>query len=148
MSLKIEYASYGWTPPWQGGPWAETAGKVRVEAWSSERPREAPWSRAYFYTAGAFWGEFRSLDEEQQKNILLGDFHIMVIRDCLDPEVVHAEFSKIDEYREMCEQHINKEDKAGGWQATRRREGKTVFARVESCLLSCRDFDRLQIHLI
>lgn len=91
-TVKARDAVIAWTPVRFGG---ETAGMVEV------RPLPAgEWSRRFTSTAGAVFGRQRAFNREEAIAQLFIDFHTLVVRDGIDPQVAHRAFLAIDEYAE------------------------------------------------
>jgi len=76
---------------------ADTAGKIEV----GERAGNDPWPRRYSKSGGSVYFRQRDWPGEMQAMQMLVDFQQMVLQDGMDPKVVHAEFLKIDEYRDL-----------------------------------------------
>jgi hypothetical protein len=95
----------GWTPKRfetnDGRPWG-----VRVDVW----PDKVGWSRRYFMTDGACWLESRNWTPGQQTLRIMTLFNTLIVRDGLDPQEVHREFCKIDEYRAAISRDIDGAD--------------------------------------
>ena len=58
------------------------------------------WTRHFEYVGGAFDSERRDWRGPQSVAAVFIEFHTMVVRDGIHPQVAHAEFLKIDEYAE------------------------------------------------
>jgi hypothetical protein len=50
-------------------------------------------------TTGACWCDWRRISEAELQRRLLSDFRTMVVRDGLDPQVVHRTLFVLEEYR-------------------------------------------------
>ena len=70
-------------------------GEVKVGPYKNNRE----WSQPYRNTAGAAFVGVRELSGEATERMIFMDFHMLVVRDGIDPKQAHAEFLKIDEYR-------------------------------------------------
>jgi hypothetical protein len=64
------------------------------------RDRDDDWTDPYDYTGGAAFVWRRSLSGPLAVAMVFIEFNTLVVRDGLDPQAVHREFLKIDEYRE------------------------------------------------
>lgn len=94
--MKFRDAMYAWTPTTDTSTKSQTAGKVMVGL----HPDLTRWSKPYSRSAGACYLKLKVKPEVEQIAQLFIDFHTMVVRDGIDPQVAHREFLKIDEYRE------------------------------------------------
>jgi hypothetical protein len=55
----------------------------------------------YAYSGGACKRDYRGLRRWQAIALMMADFHKLLVRDGLDPQEVHREFLKIDQYRQF-----------------------------------------------
>ncbi|WP_343684019.1 hypothetical protein [Asticcacaulis sp.] len=96
--MKYAECFIAWTP--NRKPWADypTVGKVEVGPFVGED--EGDWSAIYAHTGGAVYSDRRKASSELQRFYVFNDFNQLVVRDGLDPAVVHAAFLVIDEYAE------------------------------------------------
>lgn len=97
--MKATEALIAWTPnrePFLGDP---TRGQVQVGPLLGKD--DPDWTRPFAKTGGAAYTARATMDRwEQIANVFL-DFHGLVFEDEIDAKVVHAEFLKIDEYRDQ-----------------------------------------------
>lgn len=94
--MKASQALIAYTPStWSVG---STVGQVKIGPLLGED--DADWTAPYAYTGGAAFTATRDLPEWQQIAMLFIEFHTIVVRDGIDPQVAHAAFLAIDEYRE------------------------------------------------
>ncbi|MGU3540849.1 hypothetical protein [Methylobacterium sp. A54F] len=93
--MKQRDAIIAWTPARWAELKPETAGRVEV----LPHPDTGGRARAYMMQAGAGSSAFRALPEEAQLLRMFIDFQTLVVRDGIDPQVAHAAFLAIDEYR-------------------------------------------------
>lgn len=77
-------------------------GEVLVVAWP-DKARRAEHLR---YTVGACFSATDKLSPDEVVAQVFIDFHTLVVRDGIDPLKAHAEFMKIDEYRERISEDI------------------------------------------
>lgn len=96
--MKAAEAMIAWTPdrePFLNDP---TRGQVRIGALLQRD--EADWARPFAKSGGAAYTARRDLEGwEQIANVFI-DFQAIVVEDGIDPKLAHAEFLKIDEYKE------------------------------------------------
>lgn len=94
--MRAIYAWMAWTPA--NGVYSDdpTEGMLQIgpkdtrESWQND-PR-------YRYTLG--FDTLRSItSSDQMRTVVLAEFNTLIVRDKLDPELVHREFLKVDEYR-------------------------------------------------
>jgi len=86
----------GWNPLGCGLTARDKSGAVMVGPWPDYGGR---WSREYAFTTGCCELDRHNVPIDQKVAQLFIDFHSMVVRDGIDPQVAHREFLKIDEYR-------------------------------------------------
>lgn len=79
-----------WTPAWWGGK-PDTRGQVTL----APRP---PYRAVDPFAMWAYATERGQSDAEQVGQVMI-HFHTVVVRDGIDPQVAHAAFLGIDEYR-------------------------------------------------
>ena len=101
MGLTIDNWMVAWNPthttpeleklrdPKSPGP-----GAVKVGKW----PDGSGWSDDYDSTAGCCWTETASFDVHGKVMMMFIDFHTLIVRDGIDPQELHKQFLKIDEY--------------------------------------------------
>jgi hypothetical protein len=91
--MKANRALVAWTPASiKDGP------KVKVGELLS-RDARIDWTDPYLFTGGAAYASRRTMSTAEQVASVFIDFHTMVVRDGVLPEIAHREFLKIDEYR-------------------------------------------------
>ncbi len=66
-----------------------------------QHPDTVGWTKQFQMTAGACYSNWRTFTEDQRQKILFVEFHAMVVRDGVDPQVAHRAFMEIQEYREL-----------------------------------------------
>ena len=93
--MKQIEAIIAWTPARWAELKPETAGQVVVLA----APDEAGASKRFMMRAGASSSALAGLSDEARIARLFIDFQTIVVRDGIDPLVVHRAFLTIDEYR-------------------------------------------------
>jgi hypothetical protein len=93
--MKAHEALIAWTPRDSGNP---TAGQVKVGRLL--RDGEGDWTDPFSFTGGAAYMRVRSLRGPESVSQLFIDFHTMVVRDGIDPQVAHRAFLVIDDYAE------------------------------------------------
>lgn len=91
--MKASEALIAWTPADYGTP---TAGTVKVGPLIEVGKRD--WSDPYAYTGGASIVERREMVGAEAQLWVFTDFHTIVVRDGIKPEVAHEAFLAIDEY--------------------------------------------------
>ncbi len=93
LTMKLAEIMYAWTPAtWESSP---TAGRVRVGV----HPDRVGWTRPFASCLGACDLSFAEASDSERIIQMFVAFHAMVVRDGLDPQVVHTAFLEIDEYR-------------------------------------------------
>jgi hypothetical protein len=75
--------------------WNMDSREVKVGPW----PDVSGWSGRYDMSLGCCSSNRHRMSAEGQAMMLFIDFHSLVIGRGLDPQAVHREFLKIDEYR-------------------------------------------------
>ena len=95
--MKAAEALTAWTPAYSAIRDA-TRGKVEVGPLLQEG--DPDWTRPYAYTGGAAYVSLRTMDEGWRVAMVFIEFHTMVVRDGIDPQVAHRAFLTIDEYAE------------------------------------------------
>lgn len=94
--MKASEALIAWTPA--NATDDETAGQVKIGPLLRQGQKD--WARPFSFTGGAAHVNRRAMTgPEQTLNVFL-DFHGMVVRDKIDPQVAHEAFLGIDEYAE------------------------------------------------
>ena len=86
--MKLKEALIAWDPD---------SGKVKVGYW----PDKTGWSKEYLMSGGACYTEYRDANEKEAMLYIHRDMTTLVIRDNINPLIVHNEFLKIEEY-EKC----------------------------------------------
>ena len=90
--MKLAEIMYAWTPAtWE----STTAGQVRVGV----HPDRVGWTRPFASCLGACDLSFAEASDSERIIQMFVAFHAMVVRDGIDPQVVHTAFLEIDEYR-------------------------------------------------
>jgi hypothetical protein len=107
--MKMADAAIEWIPSW----WSEgdaPHGSVRV---ARKEPGWFIW-RACWLDIGnpLFWSGKKPPTETHRALQMFLDFHAMVVRDGVDPKVLHSEMLKIDEYRRYIANDIDGADVA------------------------------------
>lgn len=59
---------------------------------------EPDWTAPYAYTGGAAYIDVRNMSGNESLAKIFIDFHSMIVRDGIDPQVAHKAFLNIDEY--------------------------------------------------
>ena len=90
--MKLAEIMYAWTPATWESP---TAGQVRVGV----HPDRVGWTRPFASCLGACDLSFVEASDSERIIQMFVAFHAMVVRDGIDPQVVHTAFLEIDEYR-------------------------------------------------
>jgi hypothetical protein len=99
--MKYRDCIIAWTPlSW---PDHNTAGMVEV----GPHPDRTGGSDKYAMTIGACWLARWTMPHWQQVALMLTDFHQIVVRDGIDPQVAHRAFLAIDEYRRVISPDID-----------------------------------------
>jgi hypothetical protein len=89
-----------WTPPdWGGSRYGPTAGQVEVGPWPVDIDRD--WTDRYGMTEGACMPCWLTCSREELLTRLMTLFNTLVIREELNPFVVHRAFLSIKEYRDI-----------------------------------------------
>src|SRR6202166_2890155 len=82
--MKLAEIMYAWTPAtWESSP---TAGQVRVGV----HPDRVGWTRPFASCLGACDLSFAEASDSERIIHMFVAFHAMVVRDGLDPQVVHT----------------------------------------------------------
>ena len=92
LTMKLAEIMYAWTPATWESP---TAGEVRVGV----HPDRVGWTRPFASCLGACDLSFVEASDSERIIQMFVAFHAMVVRDGIDPQVVHTAFLEIDEYR-------------------------------------------------
>jgi hypothetical protein len=97
--MKAHEAVIVWTPRLKKDryltkDYSDTIGKVRIEKGGGA------WTLAYSHSGGACMATVEAMRGIKSIVRVFIDFHTVVVRDGIDPQVAHAEFLKIDEYAE------------------------------------------------
>ncbi|MBR1235188.1 hypothetical protein [Bradyrhizobium sp. AUGA SZCCT0182] len=88
--MKLEEVVFGWTPKqWD---WHPTTGQIDVGLIGDRR-----WAAMFGKTEGALAPEWRTMPNRERRMFQL--FNLIVVADGIDPQMAHAAFLKIDEYR-------------------------------------------------
>ena len=98
-ALGIDNWMVAWTP---GQPTA-----VKVGPW----PDRQRWSDKYDSTTGCCEDNHQGDDLDRKIALMFIDFHTLVVGDSMDPQAVHREFLKIDEYRRRISPDIDGADR-------------------------------------
>jgi len=97
--MKMAEAAIEWVPAW----WSDgeaPRGSVRV---AQKKPGWSIWQACWLDVGRPlFWQSARKPSENERVLQMLLDFHAMVVRDGIDPQTLHGEMLKVEEYR----QHI------------------------------------------
>ncbi|WP_036055064.1 hypothetical protein [Bradyrhizobium sp. URHD0069] len=88
--MRLEDAVIGWTP--EQWDWHPTAGRIDVGL-----IRDCRWTSIFGKTEGALAAEWRTMPNREKHMFQL--FILIVVAEGIDPQVAHAAFLKIDEYR-------------------------------------------------
>jgi len=101
--LPLADAQWEWTPATSDRP---DAGRVAVYSRRAHLARLAATGDRgadLLMSGGACWHDRYAPAQAlwQRLALLMVDFHTLVVRDGLDPQVVHREFLKVDEYRRL-----------------------------------------------
>ena len=99
--MKARDALIAWTPIHYAdydGPRRLTVGQVKVGPLISGDARD--WTEPYAHTGGAAYTRVRELRGAESALRCFVDFHHIVLRDGIDPQVAHEAFLAIDEYRD------------------------------------------------
>ena len=94
--MEAREALIAWTPAHLAND--PTAGQIKIGLLLSEGDRD--WTAPYASTGGAAYKERRTLPDDTSALMAFVDFHTVVVRDGIDPQVAHQAFLAIDEYRE------------------------------------------------
>ena len=97
-TMKAKGALIAWTPATAGQD-VKTRGRVRVGPLIN--PGESDWAQPFQMTGGAAHVFVRKLTGAKSIMRVFIEFHTLVVRDGIDPQVAHAAFLAIDEYAEM-----------------------------------------------
>lgn len=92
--MKYREALIAWTP----------GHKVEVGPW----PDVTGWSKLYSHTAGACFAAVRDGAPNTQRLAMMAEFATIVMRDGIPPRTVHGEFLKIDEYRAISGERVER----------------------------------------
>ena len=93
--MKAHEALIFWTPP-GSSEYRETAGDVAI--CPHLHPIGAGWGRQFERVGGAAHADRRKLRGAESTARLFIDFHQLIVRDGIDPELAHHIFLVIDEY--------------------------------------------------
>jgi hypothetical protein len=96
--MKAHEALIAWTPAYAADLHPATVGQVKVGPLLGEG--DADWTKPYAMTGGASEVALRSWRGDKSRARLFIEFHTLVVRDGIDPQVAHAAFLAIDEYAE------------------------------------------------
>jgi hypothetical protein len=97
IHMKASEALIAWSPAYSR---KATRGQVKVGPLLDENV--ADWTEPYSFTGGAAFQARRDMKGWQSIARVLIDFHTLVIRDGILPEVAHEAFLAIDEYAKHC----------------------------------------------
>ncbi|WP_439814647.1 hypothetical protein [Zavarzinia sp. CC-PAN008] len=81
----------GWMVEWDPGD----PTSVRVGPW----PDRTGWTRNWTFKTGAYDQDGSATTPAEQFGAMMTIFALLVVRDGLDPALLHREFRKIDAYR-------------------------------------------------
>lgn len=96
--MRATKAMIAYTPTfWLDGPKSKTRGQVQIGPLLNAG--DADWTKPYAFTVGAKDIARRHYPPDRSRAALFIDFHTMVVRDGIDPQVAHRAFLLIDEYR-------------------------------------------------
>jgi hypothetical protein len=93
--MKFSDAMYAWTKHDTVSAFASTAGQIKV----GPHPDMTGWSDDFAYSGGSCFLALKEKSEIEQVAKMFIDFHSIIVRDGIDPQLAHKEFLKIDEYR-------------------------------------------------
>lgn len=103
--LRPQDALVAWTPGHLDALGANPmAGKVAVGP-LLQSDGERDWTEPYECTGGAAEMSWRELKGDEMMIAVMTLFHMLVVQEGLDPQVVHKEFLKIDVYRHKLRRH-------------------------------------------
>lgn len=98
--MRATEAMIAYTPAYYNdGPKAATRGQVKIGPLLNTARGDNDWSRPYAFTIGAAELARRKYLTHQSLAQVFIDFHTIVVRDGIDPQVAHQAFLAIDEYR-------------------------------------------------
>jgi hypothetical protein len=97
--MKLLDAQWEWTP--NTGPWRDEGKPGTIVVYKREFDLDGQPRWDLKGNRRALWngGGRDNCDSPKTVTGLLAEFHALVVRDGLDPQVVHREFLKIDEFR-------------------------------------------------
>jgi hypothetical protein len=98
--MKLKEALVAWTSKWRANPLRGAHIGIAVEPF---RPGRHTITKLYKSSWGACNTYVKKLTRRQRQLELMQLFNVLVLRDGLQPEEVHRELWKIDEYREAIE---------------------------------------------
>jgi hypothetical protein len=102
--MQLADAQYEWNPVWITSPDLRSPGDCivynRAEHVAACQAGHNP-HHGWLMSGGACCFDRQEKTYWEQVALMMVDFHTMVVRDGLDPQVVHREFLKIDEYRQF-----------------------------------------------
>ncbi|MEI9421508.1 hypothetical protein O7A70_10050 [Mesorhizobium sp. Cs1299R1N1] len=107
--MKIQETLIAWTPAfeaWRNSK-ANTFGQIKIGPLIKEGNRD--WTAGYVNTGGAAYTTWRKANDKEAIFQLLLLFRTLVVQDKLDPMVVHHEFIKLPQYREIDGMHTDEE---------------------------------------
>lgn len=87
--------------------WKPNSDQIKVGLW----PDKMRWSNSWPRSCGACYTHWQKMNSEQLKTILFIEAVHLIIRDRVDPDAVHREFYKIDEYRDGLAEDMPKPEK-------------------------------------
>jgi|ERR1700680_2006143 hypothetical protein len=103
MGLSIDGWMVAWNPAnkegIEVGPWPDQTG------WSAPSSEGTHPERDYCFTSGCCHLARHEMTLEPKVMMMFIDFHTCVVRDGIDLFAAHAEFLKIDEYRQRTQAH-------------------------------------------
>lgn len=100
--MKASEALIAWTPVYcEDSP---AAGQIKIGRLLDNMAPD--WTSGFKFTGGAAYVERRNLEGWQAIALTFIDFHSIVLRDGIYPQLAHKEFLKIDEYAERMSSDI------------------------------------------
>jgi hypothetical protein len=101
--MKMSEAAIEWVPSW----WSDPAEGVEPGSVRVARKGRSWWRGAPFWLdVGSPSFPDRDLTDVERVLQMFLDFHAMVVRDGIDPQVLHAEMLKVEEYRQQIARDI------------------------------------------
>jgi hypothetical protein len=112
-SIPLHDAQWEWTPPQDADSDAPRR-RPGVLVYSRSRHLANPVNHGFMYWGATTKGSATAVGRDDETlpkwkaiALMMADWHAMVVRDGVDPQVAHREFLKIKEYRQLIAEDID-----------------------------------------